>query len=63
MPVDSHMLISLSAPRPLFITGGTTDQWSDPKGEFLGAVAAGPVYNCSERRIWESRTCRRSIRP
>ena len=44
MPVDAHMLISLSAPRPVFITGGTTDQWSDPKGEFLAEVAAGPVY-------------------
>jgi len=44
MPVDTHMLIALSAPRPVFITGGTGDQWSDPKGEFLGEVAAGPVY-------------------
>ena len=44
MPVDAHMLIALSAPRPVFITGGTTDQWSDPKGEFLAEVAAGSVY-------------------
>jgi hypothetical protein len=44
MPVDSHFLISLIAPRPLFITGGSKDLWSDPKGEFLGEVAAGPVY-------------------
>ncbi len=43
-PVDAHMLISLIAPRPLLLQTGFTDGWSDPKGEFLAAVAAGPVY-------------------
>ena len=43
-PVDAHMLLALIAPRPLLLQTGDTDHWSDPKGEFLSAVAAGPVY-------------------
>lgn len=43
-PMDANLLIALVAPRPLLLQTGNTDYWSDPKGEFLAAVAAGPVY-------------------
>jgi hypothetical protein len=43
-PMDAHMLVALVAPRPLLLQTGNADKWSDPKGEFLAAVAATPVY-------------------
>ena len=45
MPVDSHELIALCAPRHVFISSGEKgDGWVDARGMFMAAVAAGPVY-------------------
>ena len=47
LPVDSHELIAICAPRPVFISSGSQQVeggWVDAKGMFLGAVGAGPVY-------------------
>jgi hypothetical protein len=44
MPVDANMLVALMAPRPALLQTGDKDLWSDPKGEFLAAVGATPVF-------------------
>ena len=57
LPVDSHQLIALSAPRPLFIGAGAPEQgdaWVDPRGMFMATVAAGPVYRLLGKRALDT---------
>ena len=48
LPVDSHELIAMAAPRPMFISYGIPEKgdanWLDQKGSFMATVAAGSVY-------------------
>ena len=50
LPVDGHELIALCAPLPVFIGAGAAiggpmgDGFADPRGMFMAAVGAGPVY-------------------
>ncbi len=48
LPVDSHELIALCAPRLTFISYGIPEKgdakWLDQQGSFMAAIAAGPVF-------------------
>ena len=48
LPVDSHELIALCAPRLTFISyglpGNGDPRWLDQQGSYMAAVAAGPVF-------------------
>jgi hypothetical protein len=48
LPVDSHELIAMCAPRLTFISYGVPERgdakWLDHQGSYMAAVAAGPVF-------------------
>ena len=56
--MDAHWLISLIAPRPVYVSSATRDLWADPEGEFLAAKHAGPVY-----ALWGHRGVGRDTAP
>ena len=43
-PFDQHMLLSLIAPRRLYVCSAAEDEWADPRSEYAGAQAASEVW-------------------
>jgi pimeloyl-ACP methyl ester carboxylesterase len=45
LPVDMHMLLSLTAPRALYVACASDDLWGDPKGSYMSLYNAVPVFS------------------
>jgi hypothetical protein len=62
LPVDSHELVAMCAPRPVFLSAGKGgydaepggDSWVDAKGTFLAGAGAGPVYKLLGKKAMET---------
>ncbi len=45
LPFDQHMLLGLIAPRLLYTSARTRDDWADPESQFYSLLQAEKVYN------------------
>jgi hypothetical protein len=43
-PFDQHTLLSLIAPRRIYVASAQLDEWADPESEFLACAAVNEVY-------------------
>ena len=67
LPVDQHLLLAMSAPRPLLLTDGEGDFWANPDGAREAAALASPVWALlgaeGAAPRWESRPGGHDVRP
>lgn len=44
LPIDQHQLLAAVAPRALYVSSATEDEWADPVGEYLATTEALAVH-------------------
>lgn len=44
LPFDQHFLLSLIAPRRVYVASAAEDLWADPQAELRACIAASPAY-------------------
>jgi hypothetical protein len=44
MPFDQHFLLAASAPRSVYVSSASDDEWADPQAEFLSCKLAGRIW-------------------
>ncbi|MDL2230784.1 hypothetical protein LJB87_03230, partial [Alistipes sp. OttesenSCG-928-L06] len=50
LPFDSHQMMSLIAPRALYVASATQDGYADPPGEYAALQLTTPVYKLLKHR-------------
>ena len=68
LPVDSHMLIALCAPRLTFISYGIPDKgdalWVDQQGSYIATVAASPAWTLlGAKGLSDTNTYQKAVKP
>ena len=58
LPVDSHELLALIAPRALYIDCASDDLWGDPRGCYLALYNAVPAF-----KLFNSKTSVSEVMP
>jgi len=50
LPIDQHMLLALTAPRYLYISSASKDNWADPDNELFSCHLANQIYSLYGKR-------------
>lgn len=53
LPIDQHLLVGLIAPRGLYISSSSLDEWADPEKEFASLGEGNEIHKLYEKQTIE----------